>query len=133
MKKIILYWATIRNIEKDIVLKKRINLLPEEIEKKLPGGTLLTGYSGFKYRFDYVPAEYSEVYVYASKKGIEEIKRRFRFSKGPFNFFVLKKPKVVKEITASLLFVDIWNLPEWYSKDYLKSLEKEMIKSGILE
>jgi len=131
--KVLYHWANIRNPQKDIIFQARVSQPPRKIESNLPSNIIFTAYSGFKFKFKKVPADYSEVYIYADEPTIQIIKKRFAFSKNePPNFFVLKKGKLT-ELTASLLFVDLWNLPEWYAKDYLKALKKELIKIGILE
>ena len=58
---------------------------------------LFTGYTAYKLRFDDVPADYSEVYVYADETELDQIKKRLLFfkisekNKLNYNFFVLKK------------------------------------------
>ena len=37
----------------------------------------------------------------------------------------------MKEITVAQIFVDLWNLKEWYAKDFLKAMEKKI--NGLLE
>ena len=124
-KKILYYWASIRNIEKDIIYKTRIDKDVREIEKLMPNSVIFTAYSFYKFKFKDAPADYSEVYVYGDK---EEIKKRFEESKGIPNLFVLKKD--INELTLANLFVDLWNLKEWYAKDFLNALERRL--NGIL-
>ncbi len=133
ISKVLYHWANIRNPQKDIIFQTRVSQPPRKIESNLPSNIIFTAYSGFKFKFKKVPADYSEIYIYADETTVQIIKKRLVFSKNkPPNFFVLKKGKLT-ELTASLLFVDLWNLPEWYAKDYLKALKKELIKIGILE
>ena len=47
------------------------------------------------------------------------------------NLFVLKKGRNMKEMTAAQIFVDLWNLKEWYAKDFLMAMEARL--NGILE
>ena len=126
-KKILLYWASIRNLEKDLIYKTRTeNIL--EAEKNMPQNIIFTAYSGFKFYFKEVPSDYSEIYVYSND--LEEIKKRFPEKKQPYNLFILKYPDKLK-FNPALLFVDLWNLKEWYAKDFLKALEVKL--NGILE
>lgn len=125
-RKILYYWASIRNLEKDIIYRTRVNATVREIEKNVPQDTIFGAYSAYKFIFKDVPSDYSEIYVYSNN--IEEIKKRFKESKGPFNLFVLKKD--FDKMTMAHLFVDLWNLKEWYSKDFLKALEEKI--DGIL-
>ena len=123
IKKILYCWASIRNIEKDIIYKTRIEEPIREIERLMPNDIVFTGYSGYRLKFKDVPADYSEIYVYGS----ENIKKRFEENNKNPNLFVLKKDGVVenygKIATIANLFVDLWNLKEWYAKDFLKALE----------
>ena len=139
IKKILYYWASIRNIEKDIIYKTRVDEPAKYIEKQMPNNIVFTAYSAYKFKFKDVPADYSEIYVY----GEEDIKKRFKennkqkkskifidlknksFSNNP-NLFILKKDKADKygkTATIANLFVDLWNLKQWYAKDFLKELE----------
>jgi hypothetical protein len=97
----------------------------------MPDGVIFTAYSGFKFRFRDVPADYSEVYVYANAAELAEIKKRFRFGKGFNNLFVLKKDQNAErypQLPLANLFVDLWQLREWYAKDFIKALEERLEK-----
>jgi len=124
-KKILYYWASLRSIEKDIVYKTRVDKNVIDIEKSMPNLVIFTAYSAYKFKFKDAPADYSEVYVYGNK---DEIKERFKEAKGNPNLFVLKKD--INKLTLANLFVDLWNLREWYAKDFLDALEKRI--NGIL-
>jgi len=125
-KKILFYWASIRNIEKDILVKTRIESNVSDIEKSMPSEVVFGAYSAYKFRFHDQPADYSEVYVYASNK--EEVLKRFKQKRGPPNLIILKKEDA--KMTLGHLFVDLWNIREWYAKDFLKALEEKL--NGIL-
>ncbi|MBI4154786.1 winged helix-turn-helix domain-containing protein [Candidatus Woesearchaeota archaeon] len=132
IKKILYFWASIRNLHKDIIYSTRIEKSVKEIEKLMPNNIVFSSYSAYKFLFKDVPADYSEVYVYAD---LEEIKSRFPENKPPYNLFVLKKDHLIerygKITTIANIFVDLWNLKEWYAKEFLKAMEKKMY--GILE
>ena len=64
-KKILYYWATIRNIEKDIVYQTRVDKPIRKIESEMPASAVFGAFSGYKFKYKDVPADYSEVYVYA--------------------------------------------------------------------
>ncbi len=123
IRKILYYWASIRNLEKDIIYKTRLDEPVIEIEKQMPNNIVFTAYSAYKFKFKDVPADYSEVYVYGS----EDIKKRFKENLKSSNLFVLKKDDTIekygKTTTIANLFVDLWNLKQWYAKDFLKALE----------
>jgi len=127
-EKLAAYWASMRNLEKDVRYKTRVGALVSEIEKSMPPGVVYTAYSGYKFKFSDVPADYSEVYVYTSD--MDEIKARFPELKGPSNLFVLEADSHLVSISkegiapSCQLYVDLWNLKEWYAKDFLKALER---------
>ena len=127
-KKILYYWACIRNIKKDIVYKTRINDNVINIEKNMPDDVVYAAYTAYKFKFKDVPSDYSEVYVYSNN--IKEIKRRFPAKNNIANLFVLKQDtnlnKYGKTSTIANIFVDLWNIEEWYAKEFLKSLEKKI-------
>jgi len=132
-KKVLFYWASSRNLEKDVVYRTRVDLGVAEIEKRMASDVIFGAYSGYKFRFKDVPADYSEVYVYA--EDLEEMRKRFPEGKGNANLVVLQKDEVMEGYgrTGSIgqLFVDLWNLPEWYASDFLKELEVRI--DAILE
>ena len=132
IKKILYFWSSIRNLQKDIVYSTRADIPVREIEKLMPDNIVFGGYSAYKYIFKDVPADYSEVYIYADENNI---KKRFPESKGVPNIFVLKKDSFInnygKTTTKGNTFVDLWNLKEWYAKEFIKSMEEKI--HGILE
>ncbi|MEW5936416.1 MAG: winged helix-turn-helix domain-containing protein [Candidatus Thermoplasmatota archaeon] len=125
-KKLLLYWASVRDMEKDVVYSTRAEGLPSEIEKCMPADVIYTAYSAYKFRFGTVPADYSEVYVYS--EALEEIRKRFPAQHGPQNLFVLRMDRRLAEISKeniapnSQVFVDLWNIREWYASEYVKDL-----------
>ena len=121
VKKILYYWASIRNLQKDIIYKTGVDKDIIEIEKNMPPSALFTAYSYYKFKFNDVPADYSEIYVYCNK---EDIKKRFNETKGIPNLFVLKKN--FNKVTLANSFVDLWNLREWYAKEFLQALENKL-------
>jgi len=132
-KKILLYWASTRNMEKDVVYRTRVELPVQEIEKRMASDVVFGAYSAFRFRFGQVAADYSEVYVYAEE--LDEMKERFPEKKGNPNLVVLQKDAVMEGYgkTGSIgqIFADLWNLPEWYARDFLKELEAKI--DAILE
>jgi|SRR3989344_4730362 len=130
--KILYFWASLRNLEKDIIFKIRIDVSVREIERAMLD-LIFTGYTAYKLRFNDIPADYSEVYVYADEEELEEIKKRFSKFKlsinGKENLLVLKKDSLLdlhKKIPLAQIFVDLWNLREWYAKDFIDAFEKKL-------
>lgn len=132
LKKVLYYWASIRNLQKDIVYFTRVEMPVVEIEKMMPNNIVFGGYTAYKFLFDYVPADYSEVYVYGDSA---LLKKRFPEKKGTPNLFVLNADAFLftygKTTTIANTFVDLWNMKEWYAKEFLTALEAKL--HGILE
>lgn len=129
VKKILYYWASIRNIEKDIIYSTRVDLTAREIEKNMPQDIIYGAYSAYCFRFKDAPSDYSEIYVY----GDESLEKRFKKSDKPPNLFVIKKDEFMKGKITSIAqtFVDLWNIKSWYAKEFLKALEVKI--DGLLE
>lgn len=129
-KKLLYHWASIRNLEKDLVCSVRVEMPVAEIEKNIPDNAIFSAYTAYKFKFEDVPADYSEVYVYG-----EKMENRFKAAKGTPNLFILKKDKFLvkygKITTMANTFVDLWNLKKWYAHEFVKALEERM--HGILE
>ncbi len=127
-KKILYYWASIRDIERDIIYSTRVEMTVREIEKNMPKNVIYGAYSAYCFGFKDAPSDYSEVYVY----GDEELEKRFKKNNKIPNLFVIKKDEFMKKrITLAQMFVDLWNIRTWYAKEFLKALEVKM--NGLLE
>ena len=131
VKKILYYWASIRNLNKDVIYKTRIEMPVKDIEKQIPDNAVFGAYSAYKFLFKDVAADYSEVYVY----GDDDIQKRFPANTGVPNLYVLKKDnnidKYGKKTTIANTFVDLWNIKEWYAKEFVKAMGERL--NGILE
>ncbi|MFH1439480.1 MAG: winged helix-turn-helix domain-containing protein [Candidatus Woesearchaeota archaeon] len=142
-RKILFYWASLRNLEKDIIYKTRAEMPVRNIESLMPAKVIYGCYSAYKFKLEDVPADYSEVYVYLEEEYLEDIKKRFPPSNKPPNLFILKKDSrmdlcldLVRNIritTTAQLFVDLWNLREWYAKDFLTAFENRLKKEKIFD
>ncbi|MFH1510259.1 MAG: hypothetical protein ABIF10_01095 [Candidatus Woesearchaeota archaeon] len=127
-KKTLYYWASVRNLQKDIIYQTRSNKDVRKIESEMPPDIVYGLFSAYKFMFKDVPSDYSEVYVYSGD--IQEIRKRFPAQAGPPNLFVLEKGHMA-HMTKAQLFVDLWNVKEWYAKEFLKALEEKI--HGLLE
>jgi len=129
-KKMLLYWASIRKLSKDIIYQTFADKPVGEIEKSLPQ-VIFTAYTAYKLKFKSVPSDYGEVVVY----GGENIKERFvPNEKMKPNLTVLRTDEHLKKFTIAPLaqiFVDLWNLNTWYANEFVKVLEEKI--DGILE
>jgi len=132
-RKILMYWASIRELEKDIVYQTYLNKPVEKIESEVPANSVFTAYSAFKFKFKKIPSEYSEVIIYGKR---EDFEKRFGKEELKFksNLIVLNLDEHLfkfKIAPIAQIYVDLWNLKSWYAKEFLKKLEG--IISGILE
>ena len=132
-RKILYYWASIRNLEKDIICKTRVEKPVKEIEAEMPADVIYAAYSAYKFKFKDVPADYSEVYVYADENELEIIKKRFPANNKNPNLFILKKDENMKEMSLGQIFADLWNLKQWYASDFLKGLEEAFLRKENLQ
>lgn len=126
-KKILYYWASVRNVEKDIIYKTRVEFkgTVAEIEKQIPPTAVFAAYTAYKYKFKDAPADYSEIYIYSAPEDIKELEKRFPSKNNNPNLFVLKKDFKDKEMPAAQIFVDLWNIKEWYASEFVKALEEK--------
>jgi hypothetical protein len=100
-----------------------------KIEGSMPSGAIFTAFSGYRLLFKEAPADYSEVYVYADEKALKEIKERFPAKPGPPNIVVLAKDAYLERgpiVPVSQIYADLWNIKEWYAKEYLDALERRL-------
>jgi len=135
LDRLLLYWASHRRFDRDIVYKAVSDLSVAEIEGSLPNGIAFTAYTAYKRTYGNVPADYSEVYVYATEEGVNEIKQRFcKLGRFP-NLFVLAADKVLSEyitdknihvVPIPNMFVDLWNIRTWYAKEFVDTLSKRI-------
>lgn len=131
-EKLLLVWATQRYIIRDIIYQTHIEMTTQKIEGSMPPNTVFGAFSAYRLKYEESPADYDAVYIYS--KDLEAIQQRFpkekNRKKNP-NLFVLKPDKFLDEfgtITPDVqTFVDLWNLPQWYAKDFLEALKKKIL------
>lgn len=127
-EKILYHWASIRDLQKDIIFKGRVNLPVFEIEGMMPANVVFGSYSAARHILGDVPADYDTVYVYA--EDLDHIRSRFEFRKGRSNLTVLKADKLVLryglKTTLAQTFVDLWNVSDWQAKDFTHALKDKI-------
>lgn len=125
--KMLLFWATRRRLAGDIFYETRFEGSVSEIENLMPDEVIFAAFSAFKFRFKDIPADYSEIYVYAEKKW----NKRFPERGGPPNVIFLNKERILEKYgkitTIAQTFVDLWNINTWYAQEFVKKLE-EMVR-----
>ncbi|MGI0141368.1 MAG: hypothetical protein ACREBF_01810 [Candidatus Micrarchaeales archaeon] len=135
--RLLLYWATHRLLKKDIIYQTRVDMPVREIERSMPQEIAFTGYTAYRLIFKEAPADYSEVYVYATEPGLSIVKKRFPKNDKIPNVVVLKCDGNLKNaieqgklkhssVCEAQVFVDLWNMGEWYAKDYVDALAKRV-------
>lgn len=143
-KKLLYLWATHRNFQKEIIYQTFLPTKSIENQESLMPPLIHFGfYSAYKFLYNDKPADYDHFYIYADKKELKIIldrllpKTEIKLQKSKIrrlspNFFILQKDQWQKqyapEILPEQIFVDIWNAPEWYAKDFLKALEEKLIQ-----
>jgi len=135
-EKFLYIWATHRNLERDVIYQAAIDSSAAEIEGLMPAGAVFATMSAYHLKHQDAPADYDKVYTYADSKILKEIKKRFPSSakaknKGAYaNLFVLRSDPFLAGYGAATpdaqTFVDLWNLKEWYAKDFLEALKLKL-------
>jgi hypothetical protein len=128
VKKLIIYFATVRDIARDQVYATRYGASAAEIEKLMPSDAVFTAFSAFRLTFKEAPSDYSEVYVYANAEALGEIRKRFPQKNGPPNVVVFEADGFISKgkVSIAQIFADLWNLKSWYAKEYLDALERRL-------
>jgi len=132
-EKILLHWANHRALASDVIKQLSLNGSVLEIEGLLPTGSILGAYSAVRLWYGEPPADYTSVYVYHPQP--EQIIRRFaNHPPGDTTLTILKLPATIplrdETTTLAHTFVDLWNLPDWMAKDFVRRVKEEI--DGIL-
>ncbi|MBI5227762.1 hypothetical protein HY988_04200 [Candidatus Micrarchaeota archaeon] len=134
-KKLLYYWATRRKFNQEIIYQTRADKPIAELEKLVPSTAIFTAFSAYRLKFSDAPADYSEMYFYIPGQDLNEVKKRFPEAKGPANVFVLiSDAQLIEEnlkekgnlAPSSQIFVDLWNIKEWYAQEFFKKLEQRL-------
>ena len=93
---------------------------------------VFAAFSAVQKKYNKAPADYDKVYVYLEKNKLNELKNRFPEKKGYSNLVVLEADPWLKNFGQTTpdcqTFVDLWNLEDWYAKDFLNFLKEKLIK-----
>ena len=132
-QKLLYLWATARAFQKEILFSAYVESDAKKIESLIPAGAEFGLYSAASHIYKIEPADYDHIYLYASGQELEKVLERFPGanvkSKNP-NLIILKKDAWLDrygEFSLEQIFVDIWNAPEWYAKDFLRKIEEKLI------
>lgn len=129
--KLLYYWASVRNLKRRIIYQTHVNERIQNIEGLAMPTSTFGGYSAGKIILGEAPADYAAVYFYDQKNHLKQIQDRFPPSAHkPANLFILEKTGSMESskqhTSLPLTFVDIWNLPDWYAKDFTRALEEHI-------
>ncbi|MDO9027951.1 MAG: hypothetical protein Q7U68_03725 [Candidatus Roizmanbacteria bacterium] len=128
-ERLLFFWATRRNLKKEIIYSTFSPLPVYDREGLMPPEVIPTVFTAFRLKFKRIPADYDHIYFYSNK--IEKIIKRFPKNSRPPNIFILKPDRYLlkfKKLGLAQLFVDLWNLPEWYAKDFQEAVLLEIRK-----
>jgi hypothetical protein len=129
--KLLYYWASVRKLEKDLIYSTHLDEPIREIEGLVLPQGIYAGYSAATLILEEPPADYSKVYFYYPREDMEKVRERFPLNPTrPANVFVLERHPAMSRYgqltTIPQTFVDIWNLGDWYSRDFTQALEKKI-------
>lgn len=130
VQKLLYLSATVRNLGNDIIYKTYSSLSVQSLEGHATPTSIYGGYSAAKEILGEAPADYSTLYLYIDPSDLGEIKSRYPVTKsGGTQIIILKKPTYLPVATHTSLphtFVDIWNMSDWYARDFTSSLEDKI-------
>jgi len=134
-EKLLYLWGTFRNLDKDIIYETSVPSSSSlEIEGLMPNEVIYGAYSAYRKKFEEAPADYDKVYVYIPPQFLKKIEKRFPPKRGYSNLIVLEADEFLKDYGSftpiAQTFVDLWNLREWYARDFYLSLKEKI--DGIL-
>jgi DNA-binding transcriptional MocR family regulator len=127
-EKVLYHWASARSFKKDFLLSGHVEMEPVEIEGLAPAEVVFGGYSAACRYLSEAPADYDKVYFYV--KDVKSILQRYNLTKGRPNLFIFKADEFLSQYggltTLAQTFVDLWNMEDWYAKDFTKELKKKI-------
>ena len=133
-QKLLNIWATNRRIDTDIIYKTRVNEPVKQIESQIPPHSIYGAYSAYLRKFGDAPADYDKVYIYLTDSQLEEFKSRFPEKNGEANLFAVRADEEFIKLSRNGIapivqtYVDIWNLSDWYAKDFLNELNNKLFE-----
>ena len=137
LDRLLLYWATAQKLKKRHCIPDKGKCTCKGDREEHANGIAFTGYTGYRLVFNDALADYSEVYLYATEESLKEIKRRFEPNDRIPNVIVLKCDSDLEtaikrhrlkasSVCPAQLFADLWNINQWYAKDFVDALSKRL-------
>jgi len=131
-ERLLYFWATRRNLNKEIIYQTYSKVPVSEREATLPAKVIPTAYSACRLLFQTTPADYDKIYFYSTD--LLSIKKRFpQVNNRSPNLLILKPDPFLflyRQIPLAQIFVDLWNLPVWYAGEFIRAI-KLIIKEKI--
>lgn len=148
-RKLLYYWASVRNLSKDEIAWAFLDVPVSERESLALSDSAFAAYSAAQRWLGEPPADFEKVYFYLPEKRVAQWQERYsvedeggkgRVVQAEFgtslsqreraNVIALRRPEQVDMkdgyTSLPLTFVDIWNLPDWYATDFTKALENKI-------
>jgi len=129
-EKLLYHWASVRDIKKDLIYQTSSDMSMLELESSMVPEVVFGAFSAYRLRFNDAPADYDHLWTYIKPSDLPHLKDRFPFQKGQANLFFLQADpflaKYGKTTTMCQTFVDLWNLPDWYAKEYVNALKEKI-------
>lgn len=134
-QKLLYFWASFRRLEKDILYSTYVASSVADVEGLVPPQSIYAAYTAAKKILGEPPADYAKVYFYLPEDQLAAARERYPLAtKQTPNLFVLKEVRPMAEYgsitTLPQTFVDLWNLKDWYAKEFLRGLEAKL--HGVL-
>lgn len=132
IEKLLNIWATNRQFSQDIIYSTRVNVPTAQIEAQITSGAMYGAYSAYFRQYGDAPADYDKVYVYLPESRLAELKTRFPARKGEPNLIVLSPDEELVKISQNGVtplvqtYIDIWNLSDWFAKDFLRVIREKL-------
>lgn len=131
-EKLLYHWASVRNLDRDIIFRGHVDLPVLEIEGLMPPDVVFGLYSACRLWLGTAPADYDKVYVYA--ESADDVSKRYEWTRGRENLFILaadsRLGRFGQKTTLAQTFVDLWNLGDWQAKEYVRALAEKI--DGLL-
>jgi hypothetical protein len=133
--KLLYLWATVRNLPHDVLYQTYSDLSINQLVGIAPPNALFGGYYAASQILGEPPADYTTLHLYLPKGDLELVKTRYPFSKTGLNQVIVYHNPLdlysqIKTPTATTslpnTFVDIWNLSDWYARDFTQGLEDKI-------
>lgn len=128
LRKLLAFWAVKSASMTGVQYRTFTDGRVHDVEMHIPSGCMFTAYSAYWVRFSEAPADYAQVHVYGNAGALRLLYPPSE--RGSVEIVVLRADDELKEYghVAPLgqVYVDIWNLPEWMSSEFLKRIEARL-------